>query len=292
MSKLLVFFLLWASFSTANGKEDLICRVKLVDIDYELSAGMANHLEFYCETTPDQEPDGEDGMLYYLDFPDGFVNDNLVGKKRDAHVAISDAHAIREHDQEGAYVAYTANSTFTILTEENHHDHRHRALNHETVYKRTIGESNLLVLRVSALDVNNTLSQELIHGRIFGVGAHTEEVNVIDQIDRCSFSKLSLKPAEGLLITHGVGDLTLDMNLLGADVRNIEDRLKTLTEQKFGLIAGNFDHVLYCMPPGTQRSGSIGWLAYAFLNSWNSYYNDEYCVNLSTVIHELGKCGL
>ena len=43
------------------------------------------------------------------------------------------------------------------------------------------------------------------------------------------------------------------------------------------------DYVMYCMPPDTFSG-----VAYAYINSWNSIYNDEWCSKLSAQMHEVG----
>jgi len=43
------------------------------------------------------------------------------------------------------------------------------------------------------------------------------------------------------------------------------------------------DHVLYCFPPNTMSG-----IAYAYYNSWNSLYSDNWCRSLSAKMHEIG----
>ena len=43
------------------------------------------------------------------------------------------------------------------------------------------------------------------------------------------------------------------------------------------------DLVMYCLPPGTFSG-----VAYAYIDSWNSIYNDEWCSKLSAQMHEVG----
>jgi hypothetical protein len=42
------------------------------------------------------------------------------------------------------------------------------------------------------------------------------------------------------------------------------------------LLSHNQALQLFCMPPGTGD-----WLAYAYINSWDSYYNDYWCQRVS-----------
>ena len=45
-----------------------------------------------------------------------------------------------------------------------------------------------------------------------------------------------------------------------------------------------FDHIMLCLPPGTQDS----WIAYGYENGWLSVYNDDWCNYVSAQMHELG----
>ena len=45
------------------------------------------------------------------------------------------------------------------------------------------------------------------------------------------------------------------------------------------------DYVILCLPPGTLG----GWIAYAYINSWLSVYNDNWCRYPSAQLHEVGK---
>lgn len=44
------------------------------------------------------------------------------------------------------------------------------------------------------------------------------------------------------------------------------------------------DHVMYCLPP------TVNWdeIAYAYVNNWNSVFNDDWCTYPSVQMHEIG----
>lgn len=48
-------------------------------------------------------------------------------------------------------------------------------------------------------------------------------------------------------------------------------------------LAELFDLVMFCQPPGTGD-----WLAYAYVNDWRSFYNNEWCQRVSAQMHEVG----
>merc|ERR1712176_790967 len=49
-----------------------------------------------------------------------------------------------------------------------------------------------------------------------------------------------------------------------------------------------FDLVLFCQPPGSNFDGSTSWIAWAYINGYQSSYNDEWCQSLSGQMHEVG----
>ena len=43
------------------------------------------------------------------------------------------------------------------------------------------------------------------------------------------------------------------------------------------------DHVMYCLPAATMSG-----IAYAYINSWNSVYSNQWCTYVSAQMHEIG----
>ena len=54
---------------------------------------------------------------------------------------------------------------------------------------------------------------------------------------------------------------------------------------QFGVTSPNqlADHVMYCLPAGTMEG-----IAYAYINSWNSVYSNQWCTYVSAQMHEIG----
>ena len=48
-------------------------------------------------------------------------------------------------------------------------------------------------------------------------------------------------------------------------------------------LGNKYDLVMFCQPPGTGT-----WLAYAYVNSIYSFYNDIWCSSSSAQMHEVG----
>jgi hypothetical protein len=54
--------------------------------------------------------------------------------------------------------------------------------------------------------------------------------------------------------------------------------------ENFGVSPSNLaDHVMYCLPAGTMSG-----IAYAYINSWNSVYSNQWCNYVSAQMHEIG----
>mmetsp|Transcript_10646 Transcript_10646/g.25711 ORF Transcript_10646/g.25711 Transcript_10646/m.25711 type:complete len:488 (-) Transcript_10646:96-1559(-) len=91
-------------------------------------------------------------------------------------------------------------------------------------------------------------------------------------------------------IRNGVMELQLDhLSIVDSDSFALEEEAVRVLESTFG---GNelftmFDHVMLCLPPGTQRYGSPAWRAYAYVNHYLSVYHDTWCNYPKTSVHEL-----
>jgi hypothetical protein len=296
MNNRLLFLLALCAAATPSFGQDLLCRVMLVDLDFGDPTGIdvnydptgtdLNYRDGYiylCETDSSQENDGANRMVYSLDLPESFLESHREDLETgEAVVSISDGQAVREHDGLPPYIFYPFNAMISVVKDS------HRRL--ERGWKPKIeGVSRLLVIRVTARDVDPVVSQELLSGRIFGVGEQAEAVSVVSQIGDCSFSKLRLEPAQGPDITDGVGELSVPWDVDGSFISTMENQLTSLTEAKFGSISDNFEHVVYCIPPGTKfNAQKDDWFAYAYLASSRSYFNGEVCGSLSALIHEIG----
>ncbi|KAL3935073.1 MAG: hypothetical protein SGBAC_009337 [Bacillariaceae sp.] len=90
-------------------------------------------------------------------------------------------------------------------------------------------------------------------------------------------------------IKDGVMDINLKLSSADDDSFALEEEAVRVLEATFG---GNelftmFDHVMLCLPPGTQRYGSSAWRAYAYVNHYLSVYHDNWCNYPKTTVHEL-----
>ena len=75
--------------------------------------------------------------------------------------------------------------------------------------------------------------------------------------------------------------VTIPNNVIGASGAsgNVIENAVTSALQSAGIATpGSTHHIMYCLPPGT----SGGWIAYGYINSWLTVYNDAWCTYVST----------
>jgi hypothetical protein len=152
---------------------------------------------------------------------------------------------------------------------------------------KTEGTRKVLVVRAETSGGDTIGSKEDLADRIFGI--HGNSINMRSQYLGCSHGKLDFVPFEGstesgYYVTDGVIEVEIDKDYRGFSRYDAEDALEAAAADIVGDLDSQFDNVILCVPPGT----SGGWIAYAYVNSWLSVFNDRWCEKLSTVVH--GKC--
>ena len=145
----------------------------------------------------------------------------------------------------------------------------------------------VLVLRIVAQDKATTASESTLADDIFGAAG--DLVNLKTQYNQCSFGELQFEPltTNTLVGTDGVYTVNMPTTVVTGQADNpIVWAAVTKAEQDLGVsLTSIAQHVMVCMPPGT----SGGWIAYAYINSWLSVYNDVWCQYPSAQMHEMGK---
>jgi hypothetical protein len=97
--------------------------------------------------------------------------------------------------------------------------------------------------------------------------------------------------------TTGIVDVIINITAAGNDRSTIQNEAVARAEELYGGsdgLSSRFDLVLFCQPPGTTTN----WLAYAYFNRWDSYYNNiisddsddsdngHWCQKVSAQMHE------
>lgn len=146
----------------------------------------------------------------------------------------------------------------------------------------TTGTSTVLMVRVSTNDAVPAISASTMSERAFGSTDTLEST-----FENCSFGKLKLKKATSE--SGGVVEISINANVKGARIFDLENLMITALQNKVGDDLNAFDHIIYCVPKGSYFSPtSPGWVAYAYIGSRRSFFNDESCGHLSKLTHEIG----
>jgi hypothetical protein len=154
------------------------------------------------------------------------------------------------------------------------------------------GTKTVLVIRAIASDKSTTASESELSDDIFGTFG--DAVNLKSQYALCSDGKLQFQPltTNSLVGTDGVYTISLPTTAIsGIDHNVIRDAMTAKAASDLGASLNSIaDYVMLCMPQGTLFGTAADWLAYAYVNSWLSVYNDNWCRYPSAQLHEVGKC--
>ena len=148
-----------------------------------------------------------------------------------------------------------------------------------------VGTKKVLVIRVDAQDSSTTATEAQLGDDIFGQAG--DLVNLKSQYLKCSHDQLNFTAVESKteVGTDGIYTLTLARDVLGRSRKAIETGIVNQARRELGDLRSIADYVIVCMPAGTAE----GWIAYAYVNSWLSVYNNNWCRYPSGLMHELGK---
>mmetsp|Transcript_0 Transcript_0/g.1 ORF Transcript_0/g.1 Transcript_0/m.1 type:complete len:762 (-) Transcript_0:84-2369(-) len=270
-----------------SSSDTVLCRIFSVDVQFDtlrFDSDQQNDVVYRCET--DQEADGHSEAMYSIDLPKSFIDQHPFLDMGETVISIANATTLRDSSDE-PYIYFPPNTSIKEVLQRDRHlgwcpdSHFHR------FGDRRSGNNSVLVLRISANDTQVRASQKEISAAVFGLGDGALDVNLHTQFDACSIGKLNMQPAMGPNIIDGVGEIDLEMPALGLDTMVLENEVTIRAEAKFGSLGDNYDFVMFCMPRGVTYRGR-GFLAYAYLNHYRSVFHDEWCINLSAIMHEIG----
>jgi Gametolysin peptidase M11/Divergent InlB B-repeat domain len=143
-------------------------------------------------------------------------------------------------------------------------------------------ESTVLVLHITALDSHTSASPSELSDSVFGTFG--DPVNLASQYNACSYGKKTFLPATGADIVDGVAQITIGINAVGASRTTVMNAATNAANTLLGSLSGQFDHVMYALPPGTADS----WIAYGYFNYYPTVYNDNWATKVSAQMHEVG----
>lgn len=150
----------------------------------------------------------------------------------------------------------------------------------KTVYAvRIVHDGTSDTSALTALEPSYTLAT--LSDDVFGTRAGgTDLVNLASQYFACSHGKLDINPigprtsgnSKVTNIANGVVEVTVSSACTSQCDGTLRNEVTNALNSAFGSASSVANHAMYCMPPG-----AMGGIAYAYVNSWNSVYDDNWC---------------
>lgn len=225
-----------------------------------------------CETS--------DGMIYKVEAANkNFVNDNFKKgqfKSGETDLSFPEDAVIDES------TATIKSSSAPGLAKKDRESVRQRR-NLATV----VGDKTILAVRVIASDGLYGFTEAVLSDEVFGTSG--DSFNLKSGYSQCSHGKLNMikandRTATEATISNGVVTITVATSTTEGDGA-MRNAITAELNRVFGVSSPTAlaNHVMYCLPPNTMSG-----IAYAYINSWNSVYSNQWCNYPSGQIHELG----
>jgi hypothetical protein len=155
------------------------------------------------------------------------------------------------------------------------------------------GDKTVLAVKIVLSNGSYSNDEGYLECKVFGT---TNGLNCGDTYhlknayNDCSYGKLSFNKATARSsgstsvssISNGVVTVTLP-NTTGQGDGVVRNAVTSALTDAFGTATGLADHLMYCLPSGTMSG-----IAYAYVNSWNSVYSNQWCNYVSAQVHEIG----
>ena len=118
-----------------------------------------------------------------------------------------------------------------------------------------------------ATDKSTTSTLDQIRNFVFGTLG--DAVNLKERFQRCSYGQTVIKPYNGTtqlgrIVPNGVYQVNITTPITGQYEVTIENAVVLKLKAGLGDLASQFDHIMYCLPPGTKDSdtGLTNWTSY------------------------------
>ena len=151
------------------------------------------------------------------------------------------------------------------------------------------GTRSIVIFRITTPDASPTYSAARIADAFFGIDGDSN--NMRGRFAACSMNKLIFNPGTGNGFVNGVQELSIINNARGTNVHSLVNSITNAIIIKFrSSLRHAYTHVVYALPRGTTYDvgGSDKWLAFAYINSYLSVYNDNNIMYISNQVHETG----
>jgi hypothetical protein len=252
------------SNSSNDYNNDLLCRITILDItsDDGEDREPKSSQEIRCIPIVDEQETDDDFSIHLPDdILEAHQSDIYQGR---LFVTVSDAVYVNHQ------VFIGAEPQFTVV-QDSHHRYRHLVERH----LQTTHEVTVAIIRISTPAESPVPSLSTLTGVYFGDHGFQKQFN------DCSFGRLQLKNA-------GAYDIRISQSLssLGNDFQRVVDAAQSQIRSSLGKDANSLaNKVIMCLPAGTYTNS---FSASALLGSWRVQIRSDYCLSLSTTMHELG----
>jgi len=123
---------------------------------------------------------------------------------------------------------------------------------------------------------------------VFGTGV--DQNNLKSGLEACSWDQLTVTlPADNadIGLAAGVIEVDIGISLTNNTRGTIRNAVTTAVQAKLGYtLPGPHNYVLYSLE---SCYVDCGWAAYAYINSWNSVYQNSYYKAPGVLIHEVSR---
>jgi hypothetical protein len=227
-------------------------------------------------------PDGDYSLMYSIDDNNGKIVEELGEQGLDV-LHNSGRYKITMTDVIAPLGPVITTTPSTEVTMEDLGDKGIRRLGTVT------GIRSIVIFRITTPDASPSNSAPEIADAFFGTDGDSN--NMKSRYAACSMNKLTFNPGTGNGFVDGVQDLSITNNGKGTNVHDLVNSITNAVLAKFGSSLRNtYNHVVYALPRGTTFNvgGNDKWLAFAYMNSYLSVYNDDNIMYISNQVHETG----
>eukprot|EP00288_Rhodomonas_lens_P018483 CAMPEP_0177702198 /NCGR_PEP_ID=MMETSP0484_2-20121128/7011_1 /TAXON_ID=354590 /ORGANISM="Rhodomonas lens, Strain RHODO" /LENGTH=734 /DNA_ID=CAMNT_0019213471 /DNA_START=83 /DNA_END=2283 /DNA_ORIENTATION=+ len=270
MTSRIVFLFALSLLTCVSARQNFDCQLFELDVQFADPASIAHHPKWHCL------PDPARGEFYALedeDMPSDLLEEVKAGGKW--------LHISGPFVNPGGRVPPGA--AISIAARQKN------GLTQGGRRRGPIGTSRVLVVRARFSDAAPTDSLDAISDSVFGNG--NDPVNVASQYNACSKGQLTLVKGSGNEnVANGMLDILVPQTITTLDSYQAEAAAATEANRVLALgtvdtSLAAFDHVMFCLPPGTNNGG---WIAYGYYNWYRTVYNDRWCTYVSAQMHEFG----
>ena len=245
------------------------------------------HRSYQCRTEPDQD-EGHGEFMYNLN------NNNLLSSNSDfmkangeiinsgrAFACIPGGEINRQTNQ------IDIPDATKIYFLETNNNNTSRRLSSGSIS----GSRSILAVHLTINDQAPVVTASKFQGVLHGIGPDAGVNSVVGRYADCSFSKLTFYPAPttGITITDGLAELSITLDdWAGTNITDHLNPVVTAIEAQLGGTLDRYDHVMICVPFGTEIDGDRTWNGYGSFNYFLSFINSNGCEHLTLMMHEIG----